>query len=107
MNLDFLTPPSPEPADEDPRIDPRVMWPLEYLRVHQGFSVADSPVTRLHGDVLRVELVRGRLRVLVTWVPATEQVFVTRGQELLGVFGGFRELVDGLERLSAGFAVAA
>lgn len=107
MNLDFLTPPSPEPADEDPRIDPRVMWPLEYLRVHQGFSVTDSDVTRLHGDILRVELERDHLRVLVTWVPATEQVFVTCGQELLGVFGGFRELVDGLERLSAGLAVAA
>lgn len=107
MNLDFLQPTSTDPAAEDPRIDPRVMWPLEYLRVHQGFSVADSDATRLHGDILRVELERDELRVLVTWVPATEQVFVTRGQELLGVFGGFRELVDGLERLSAGFAVAA
>jgi len=108
MDLHFLMPTDGLPAaDDDPRIDPRIMWPLEYLRVHHGFLRAESDATRLHGDVLRVEFERDGVRVTVTWVPATEQVFVTQGRRLLGVHTSFPALADALERLPCSLAAAA
>ena len=94
-----LTPrlvPAPEldPAD---LIDPRVMWPLTYLRVRLGYRVVPAERTSLTGDVIAVELERDGNRVRVTWVPETGQVFVTRGPELLGVHGSFAELAAALE----------
>jgi len=108
MDLHFLTPTDGLPAPgDDPRIDPRIMWPLEYLRIHHGFLQVESDATRLHGDVLRVALERDGARVTVTWVPATEQVFVTQGRRLLGVHTSFPALAAALDRLPCALATAA
>jgi hypothetical protein len=85
--------------DIDPRIDPRLMWPLAYVQERMGFTLVADDSTTLHGDILRVNLERAGQRVHVTWVPATDQRFVSRGQELLGVYGSFAELAEALDRL--------
>lgn len=89
-------------VDADPRIDPRIMWPLDYLRINYGFTVTDSVETHLHGDILRAELERGDLRVTVTWIPATDQRFLTQahGTRLLGTYDSFATLAAALEELA-------
>jgi hypothetical protein len=91
----------------DPRIDPRLMWPLQYLEDRLGFVLADSPANVLHGDILRADLERGPLRVRVTWVPRTEQIFVSQGRRLLAVHARFPELAAALEALTVEHAAAA
>jgi len=92
--------------DLDPRIDPRLMWPLAYLEERLGFAVVQDGSSSLHGDVLRVDLERGGVRLRVTWIPETDQRFVTRGAELLGVHGSFPALARALDELAPARAAA-
>jgi len=50
-------------SEIDPRIDPRLMWPLHYLRERLGFTPVTDSATVLHGDILRIDLARGGTRV--------------------------------------------
>jgi hypothetical protein len=107
MRLPTLLAPTRE-VDPDDLIDPRVMWPLHYLTFRLGYRVV--PAGRgasLTGDLISVELERDHVRVRVTWVPRTEQIFVTRGSELLGVHGSFPELAAALDALTGSACLAA
>jgi hypothetical protein len=106
MRLPSLPAPTRE-LDPGDRIDPRVMWPLHYLTFRLGYRVVPAERTSLIGDVIAVELERDDVRVRVTWVPATRQIFVSRGSELLGVHGSFAELADALDALTADGRIAA
>jgi hypothetical protein len=84
-------------TDLDPRIDPRLMWPLAYLEERLGFTIVQDETTVLHGDIMRVDLARGGRRVRVTWIPETDQRFVSEGTRLLGVYDSFPELAQALD----------
>lgn len=97
----FRRPWSPRARRAAEPVDPRVQWPLVYLRGRLGLEVLALRVSEdrqvLWGDFAGED----ERRLRISWMPRLGQLSVTEDDELVGVYPDFAELVVALSELDA------